>query len=434
MDGVIQFLAQNSRLVTLVTVAVSIIVIAVPMMFIVAFFQGREITIWPPKIGAKDHNNKSRKLGNTIVHSQGTKLESTHKKDSNINPEKVFSFFKGWKSVEKEIAKRLEKSNEVRLIQIKGRELYQDFPLKQALKFRTQQDKSTKILLQDPRSKYIGNEVSKEFEWKNHEKYLQDFNHSLNNLADVIKNHTKVVKLYDAVPLIKLYIFDEDIFVSVYTGTIKDRNSDEVFVWFVLRKDNLFDLARLIERYFDMLWRESRELFLIRNNCVLFNENSYFLSIPVARQVIGVDKEKMLFRGKLFELKSEFHITIIGSNIMHIVKEILEKDKTKKERFLVFLSEFNWSYELTNRYYHLVRDITKGKKGEHIESIIQIVTVPGIEDFYKMLECLIDIQIPFRPMHITIYVNGNQKGISVDTQIDLETYNHGEITLDQIRS
>ena len=111
------------------------------------------------------------------------------------------SYIKDWKTIESEIAQLIENSNEVRIIQIKGRELYLELPLKKALKARSGQGKLTQVLLQAPTSKHISLAVSKEFEWKSLEKYTKDFDHSLANISDVVQNHKQSVRLYDFLPL-----------------------------------------------------------------------------------------------------------------------------------------------------------------------------------------------------------------------------------------
>jgi len=438
MSAFLEFLAKNPEIATTTIITICAVVIIVALMYIIAFLQGREITFWPPKIGSKAESPKDIQTSD-ITALGALKMKPNSQKLAIFNGsfgDHSISYVKDWKSIESEIAQKIEISNEVRLIQIKGRELYLDLPLKHALKSRANQGKPTWILLQAPNSKHISYDVSKEFEWKSLEKYIKDFEHSLANLADVMPNYKQVVRLYDFLPLLKLYIFDEEIFVSIYSGTVKDRDSKEVVVWRLSRKDDGFGIAKLIERLFEALWKESRSISLIRNSCVFLDESSYFMSIPVSYDKVGLSEEKLYFRNKNFSLKNELHITIIGSNLMSLIKEKLKTNRYQKDLFLRAIAETDWSYELLDKFYHLVKeadDISeKGKVSG--ESIIQMVHVPELEKFYGKLEAIIGEKILQRPTHVTIYTYGNQRGIGVNIQSELEKYSHGEVALDQLKN
>lgn len=73
MSDVLQFLAQNPETATAITVSISLIVIAIVLMFVVAFFQGREITFWPPKIGSKSEAKDRHQKGATGNNSASVK-------------------------------------------------------------------------------------------------------------------------------------------------------------------------------------------------------------------------------------------------------------------------------------------------------------------------------------------------------------------------
>ena len=95
---------------------------------------------------------------------------------------------------------------------------------------------------------------------------------------------------------------------------------------------------------------------------------------------------------------------------MLLVKEKLEANRPQKDLFLRAIAETDWSYELSDIFHHLVEDVEDEDKSKnvHIESIIQIVNIPGLEDFYKKLEGIIGEKIMARPTHITLYTFGNQ--------------------------
>jgi hypothetical protein len=53
MGDFLQFLAANPEIASIVAIPVGIFVIAFTAMFIIAFTQGREVSLWPPKIGSR---------------------------------------------------------------------------------------------------------------------------------------------------------------------------------------------------------------------------------------------------------------------------------------------------------------------------------------------------------------------------------------------
>lgn len=53
MDEILKFLSANSTAMNVFLILVSLFVVTIILMYVIAFFQGREITFWPPKIGEK---------------------------------------------------------------------------------------------------------------------------------------------------------------------------------------------------------------------------------------------------------------------------------------------------------------------------------------------------------------------------------------------
>lgn len=60
MSEFFKWLASNSIAANALIIAFGILVISVNSIFIFAFFQGREISFWPPKIGIKPDNPKEK--------------------------------------------------------------------------------------------------------------------------------------------------------------------------------------------------------------------------------------------------------------------------------------------------------------------------------------------------------------------------------------
>lgn len=58
MGDFLQFLAANPEIASTVAISVGIFIIAITAMFIIAFIQEREISLWPPKIGSRPEAKK----------------------------------------------------------------------------------------------------------------------------------------------------------------------------------------------------------------------------------------------------------------------------------------------------------------------------------------------------------------------------------------
>jgi len=62
LDKFFEWLANNPFATNVLIAAFGVLVISVTAIYIIAFLQGREISFWPPKIGAKSEKSKSGKV------------------------------------------------------------------------------------------------------------------------------------------------------------------------------------------------------------------------------------------------------------------------------------------------------------------------------------------------------------------------------------
>jgi hypothetical protein len=240
--------------------------------------------------------------------------------------------------------------------------------------------------------------------------------------------------------MLKLYIFDDDIYVSIYSGSVVDRTKkDQIHVWQLSRKNDPVGLAKFLEIYFDSLWEQSRPIDRIINKNMIFQEESLTLLLPVMHKNISLLSEKQItVRGQSFLPKSEFHITIIGRDLGQKIKEKISHDHEKKDLFLQYISETDWCYEVTNDIYLFEKEKEvsgndQKKKSIHTESIVQMVKVPSLESFYQKIELMTGISIPPRPVHITLYTHGDPEGIGVNNQIEFNEVYKAKIGMDELK-
>ena len=435
MDNFLNWISMNPTIATTIIVILGVLLLAMVVLFIVAFFQGREVSFYPPRIGElqtqKENNSHSIQLGDSQSIQSSLKSAEGVKATENNSFERV----KGWAYFESEIREKLEKANEIRILKIKGRDIYKELPVRKALARRAVAKKFTRILLQNPQSKFVTSNIATEFEWSDFESYSKDFVHSLEMHSNSLPNYKDVVRLYDFLPILKIYILDDDIYISAYLGKVEEKEKkDEIDVWHFSRSINPFNIAQLIIRFFDALWDISRSPAIVPNKTVIMNENNGSLLIPVMRTIVNGSNKKKFLRNTIFFPKDEYHITIIGSKLG---ASLLEKmaGGDKREHFLNAVAEANWDYELSNHYFHLVKTETKSTTSNSIkQSIVQLVNIPALEGFYKKLEKIFDMPFPLCPSHITLFVSSEDKqGIGIYTQNDFEEYNHGEVQLSELK-
>ena len=173
----------------------------------------------------------------------------------------VIQKYNGWESCEDEIVKQIGRACRVGILRIKGRDLSRTHSYRDALKERIKLHKRTRILLQSPDSEYITEEVAKTFGWSSKESYKEDLIESLERLSrEVIDapDKSSVCRVYGSKPILRLYIFDERLYLSVYTGRkVEEENKKQVPVWCLSRGTSQFGLAFVIDSFFESIWEQN---------------------------------------------------------------------------------------------------------------------------------------------------------------------------------
>ena len=139
-------------------------------------------------------------------------------------------------------------------------------------------------------------------------------------------------------------------------------------------------------------------------------DTGYFL-LQLRKDDVGLEEEEIDYQGKTFTPKDEVHITIIGSNLSERLVEKMRDDGGLEHTLKALISRTEWSYSLLDEWYHIRRE----ENGEEAESIIRMVEVPAVEDFYRRVEEESGLDIPPRPTHVTLYTWNDPEGIGVAT-------------------
>ena len=239
-------LLNNPLALNILAISAGLILFVVITIFVVAFIQGREITFWPPKISA---------------HQSHYKVELGSGKNKKKLPLDVI-WYENWSDCDELIAKDLKDSQLVSIISIKGRKLTNNpKPYRNILVNRGRRCKSTRLLLQSPNSSFVNERISKTFGWRTLEEYKQ-------NLIDSIKlsrsfysdslNNCFEIGLYISEPIIKMFMFDNDIYVGFYTTRKMEGKLDGVLR--IKRYKDITDFSKNIEKYYDSLWSTRKNI------------------------------------------------------------------------------------------------------------------------------------------------------------------------------
>ncbi len=142
-------------------------------------------------------------------------------------------------------------------------------------------------------------------------------------------------------------------------------------------------------------------------------ERGRFL-LQLRKEDVGLDNVPVAFEGKTFYPKDEVHITILGSVRGPQLEERLQQHPELRERVRSIIEETDWSYQLQDKWYHVVREAEQHGKA-YAESIIRMAGVPQLDHFYRQLETITSIEAAPRPAHVTLYIHNDSYGIGVNT-------------------
>jgi hypothetical protein len=120
-----------------------------------------------------------------------------------------------------------------------------------------------------------------------------------------------------------------------------------------------------------------------------------------------------------FKPKDEYHATVIGKRTQEwllaegVLDEAVELLENVPQWNIVSLGDIL-----------LLRNIETVDNGEQVveESIIQLVTLPGLDAFYNQLRAATDLDIPTPPAHITLFTKNADRGIGLYSNTQLTDY------------
>ena len=121
-----------------------------------------------------------------------------------------------------------------------------------------------------------------------------------------------------------------------------------------------------------------------------------------------------------YKAKDEYHVTVIGLDLAGLIRE---QDKTAHVKTLV--DNFTWTIEVSTEYIELAKD---DMNRIHRQSIVGIVNVPELTQFYEELKNILGRSISFPPTHVTLYTKNYDRGIGLYNENDLHQFKVRDLT------
>lgn len=122
----------------------------------------------------------------------------------------------------------------------------------------------------------------------------------------------------------------------------------------------------------------------------------------------GYVDQAVRYQGRVFQPKSELRITIISEDAGVLSKYLASHpDDIDDVQDLVLSAD--WRCNKLDEFYHVVDQ-------PGVETIIQMVELPGLRQFFRDLSKLVGQGFLLPPMHVTLYTRGTQEGIQLPDQ------------------
>lgn len=159
----------------------------------------------------------------------------------------------------------------------------------------------------------------------------------------------------------------------------------------------------------------------IRPAEILFYPDKATLLLAVDSRSVNMETKKTAAEKMDLLPKTEFHLTIIGSDTGEEIMRGLEtRPVSERERMISEIARLgksiDWKITLNNDCYHIQKDYDDPDPAdpnttipETRRSIIQSAEIQGLEEFYQKLNLLLEKDFPIPSPHLTLYTNSTRE-------------------------
>lgn len=166
-----------------------------------------------------------------------------------------------------------------------------------------------------------------------------------------------------------------------------------------------------------------------------YNEKTQTLLLHLDPATIDLEQLHAAAEEHSMVPKGEFHITILGFSNGNEIKKIIkalppESQGPMREKIKSLIEGTDWHFSIAPERFHMTEEYMVPGSGpdgteQHAkkESYIQMVDLPGMEDFFKKLNALLGTAFEVPPAHVTMYTGGDdpetsKNGIGIKSQTE----------------
>ena len=142
---------------------------------------------------------------------------------------------------------------------------------------------------------------------------------------------------------------------------------------------------------------------------VSFDSATGGVIVLLAKPDFGFVDRPVRFQGKVFQPKGELHISILVQEAAEKVKKYLDDHPDEAYEIREIVDQTRWLYQKLDTYYHIEEE-------PEVETIIQMVEMPGLPAFFKDLSGKLKQGFVLPPTHVTLYTRGTETGIALPSQ------------------
>ncbi len=254
------FLSSNPTVATVLVVFVCALIASATTIYLVAFFQGREISFWPPKIGPKPESLHGKASPPSALKEIGSMRHP-------LTPEElgkhymrehagIVEIFKSLEACRADMRGEFEKAKNIRLLlQIGRRELGDGEPsyFWSLAKNKTTPDVHITILRASEESPFLSEKRAK-LRSTHVEQWQEDLSRLSRQIALLKQTYgVPIEERKHCEPYLwRIFMFDDTAYVSAY---LYERDNDSGAVVYKIRKgDN--SLFSIFNKYFEYLWKK----------------------------------------------------------------------------------------------------------------------------------------------------------------------------------
>lgn len=154
------------------------------------------------------------------------------------------------------------------------------------------------------------------------------------------------------------------------------------------------------------------------------------LVLELEVSLLWVTKKATIAKELWLLSKPKFHLTILGSKVRDAIFA-LRPDATEEEQenILVYAEQlaenFDWETTARDEYYLLKQEYNDDNISETRTTIVQMIDVPDLVDYYRELNMLLNTKFETPIPHVTLYSGSTRpdkmlRGIGVYSKKDLE--------------